>query len=56
MLIHLSLSHRLMVVLDVPDIEEVLHTALPQLQHHLIKWVRRGWLVGNIKYLWLNIG
>ena len=37
MLIHLSLSHRRMVVMDVSDIGEVLRTALPHLQHHLMK-------------------
>ena len=56
MFIHMSLSHRRMVIVDVSDIEEVLHTAFPQLQHHLMKWVCIGWLVGNIKYLWLDIG
>ena len=41
-MIHMSLSHRRMVVMDVSDIEEVLHTAFPQLQRHLMKWVCRA--------------
>ena len=55
MLIHLSLSHRKMVVMTVSDIEKVLHNAFPLAPTPSYEMGRGGWLVGDIKYLWLDI-